>query len=122
MNLSASTRPKTGVDGEQCPHYSSQLASILFDRIRSRVDLLHDDAVTKIHLSSDGSLDPDFLHPVHAPRSYFLDHSYREDNANGKPGTLPHYFKASDFMSMIAPSWEDVNIFVADVVAGFFYV
>lgn len=112
-------KPETGPTRDRCPQYSYQLATLLFDRVRSRLDPLHDDIITKIHLSSDGCLDADFLHPIHAPRSYFVRHPDRTDDANDEPGTFPHYFKICDFMSMITLSWEDVNIFVADVLAGF---
>lgn len=95
------------------PH---QLGSLLFQRIREIMLPLDDDYLLQSHIlrSNNG---PDFLHPSHRPKGSFSVWSYIADKA--VVNTLQHYFRTRDFLAMSPCSWEDVNVFLANVFAGF---
>lgn len=60
---------------------------------------------------------PDFLLSVHIPRHAFQPRS--QEIVDPFMNTLPHLYRTHDFIRMSASSWEDINILIANVFAGF---
>ncbi|KAJ3555416.1 hypothetical protein NM688_g2591 [Phlebia brevispora] len=111
IDTSAFTRPF-----DITSQYSHQLASLAFYPVRECLESLPRSSILADHFSSCTER-PDFLHPTHVPRSIFrVDRSkFIDQEAN----TRPHFFKTRDFLAMTSPRWEDVNIFIANIFAGF---
>ncbi|KAJ3555414.1 hypothetical protein NM688_g2593 [Phlebia brevispora] len=103
-------------DMELTLQYPYQLSSLTFYPIRERLRPIPRSSILENHFSSHFKM-PDFLHPLHVPRSIFqVD---QEGVVDREVNTRPHFFKARDFLAMTSPRWEDVNIFIANIFAGF---
>lgn len=91
-------------------------AALTMNDLHQHVTLISSAAVSARHSDRD-SPGPDFLLAPHIPRHLYTDMSM--EVVDPLMNTLPHLYRTHDFIRMSASSWEDVNIFTANVFAGF---
>lgn len=98
--------------------FLQQLASVAFYPIRKCLMPMSRSFILDNHFApqSDDPV-PDYIHPLHVPRAFFKVKT--KDIIDSEVNTRPHFFKARDFLTMTSPRWEDVNIFLANLFAGF---
>ncbi|KAJ3555415.1 hypothetical protein NM688_g2590 [Phlebia brevispora] len=106
------------ISDDMSVHLPHQVSALFFHRLRKRISPLTEEEITERHLSGRFG-GPDFQHPLHIPRSIFERTSSVVDNVHEGKMTLPYYFKASDFLGMVACDWSDISVFIANTLAGF---
>lgn len=75
---------------------------------------MNDQEIWDNHLSHDYQ-GPDFVHWVHVPRSRAKWVPPTESNLT----TEPHLNRCYDLMTMATRTWDEINIFIANVFANF---
>lgn len=92
-----------------------QIAALLFHKIRRNIRPLTKQTLTDAH-QCGCAVGPDYLHRTHSPRSNFDEPAEPVDT---DCDTLAHRYRTVDFLSAVSSTWVDMNLFVANVLAGF---
>ncbi|PSR72200.1 hypothetical protein PHLCEN_2v11907, partial [Hermanssonia centrifuga] len=100
---------------ERSSLYIHNLSKVYLHAIRDDLLPLSKTDLEDNHVSST-YVGPDYIHSIHQPRSHFRAVLHIDDR---KANTEPYRFKVYDFLSMDAASWDNMNLFVSHVLAGF---
>lgn len=90
------------------------LSKFVLHPIRDLLIPMDNEAIWKNHLSPE-YCGPDFAHGIHVPRW----RGKSKLTSETRFGEGPHLLRCYDFLTMATRSWDDINIFVAGIFAGF---
>ncbi|CAL1711510.1 unnamed protein product [Somion occarium] len=94
------------------------LSKIVLHPLRHLLEPLSDEALSS-RRADPTFLGPDFFHPTYVPRSFFTWDILDLDRDTLDNDSRPHLNRLYDLLSMHATSWEEVNLFIANIFSSF---
>lgn len=92
------------------------LSSLVLHPLRKLLTPMDDREMWEHHISPDFR-GPDFVHWLHIPRTR-PEWGVKPPTENNL-STEPHLIRCYDFLMMATRSWDEINIFIANVFANF---